>query len=90
MILASIFAAVVLSSAGLEALLNILLFVIGPLVAPFLIVKSAVRAGAVVAGKTAAAPELPTAREILHTRYAGGEIGPEDYDKRRRPHLETP
>ena len=30
-----------------------------------------------------------TAREILDARYAAGEIGPEDYE-RRRSHLETP
>ena len=30
-----------------------------------------------------------TALEILDARYAAGEIGPEDYE-RRRSHLETP
>jgi uncharacterized membrane protein len=93
LILASIFAvAVVLISfigEGPGALLGFLLFVVGPLVALYFIVKSAVRAGVVAAGKAVATPELRTAREILDTRYASGEIGPEDYEG-MRTRLETP
>ena len=93
MILASVFAvAVVLLSfigEGPGALLSSLLFVVGPLVALYFIVKSAVRAGVVAASKAAAAPELRTAREILDARYARGEIGPEDYEE-MRTRLETP
>ena len=93
MILASIFAVAVvvlsISGAGPGALLNFLLFVVGPLFALYFIVKSAVRAGVAVAGKTASAPEFRTAREILDERYARGEIGQEDYERVRRE-LETP
>ncbi len=93
LILASIFAVAVvlpsISGAGPGALLNFLLFVVGPLVALYFIVKSAVRAGLVSASKAAATPEFQTTREILEARYAAGEIGPEDYE-RMRSHLETP
>jgi uncharacterized membrane protein len=93
LILASIFAvAVVILSfigEGPGALLSFLLFVVGPLVALYFIVKSAVRAGVVAASKAAAAPELRTAREILDARYARGEIGQEDYED-MRSRLETP
>jgi len=93
LILASIFAvAVVLLSfigEGPGALLSFLLFVVGPLGALYLIVKSAVRAGVGAASKAVATPELRTAREILDARYARGEIGPEDYEE-MRTRLETP
>jgi uncharacterized membrane protein len=93
LILASIFAvAVVILSfigEGPGALLSFLLFVVGPLVALYFIVKSAVRAGVVAASKAAATPELRTAREILDARYARGEIGQEDYED-MRSRLETP
>ncbi len=93
LILASIFAvAVVMLSfvgEGPGALLGFLLFVVGPLIALYLIVKSAVRAGGVAANEAAATPELRTAREILDARYAGGDIGREDYEE-MRTRLETP
>ncbi|MDQ3658492.1 MAG: SHOCT domain-containing protein [Actinomycetota bacterium] len=93
LILASIFAVAVvvlsISGAGPGALLSFLLFVVGPLIALYFIVKSAVRAGVAAAGKTASAPEFRTAREILDERYARGEIGPEEYE-RMRSNLETP
>jgi len=94
LILASIFAvAVVLlsvSGAGPGALLNLLPFVVGPPVALYFVVKSAVRAGVAAAGKVATTPPgLQTAREILDARFARGEIGPEDYG-RMRARLETP
>jgi hypothetical protein len=90
LILASVFAVAVvllsISGAGPGMLLSFLLFVVGPLVALYFIVKSAVRAGVVAASKAVAAPELRTAREILDAR---GEIGPEDYEV-MRTRLETP
>ena len=93
LILASIFAvAVVILSfvgEGPGALSSFLLLVVGPLVALYFIVKSAVRAGVVAANKAAATPELRTAREILAARYASGEIGREDYEE-MRTRLETP
>ncbi len=93
MILAAIFAVVVvvlsILSAGPGALLNFLLFVVGPLIALSFIVKSAVQAGVAAASKAATEPELRTAREIPDGRYARGEIGPEDYERVRRD-LETP
>jgi len=93
LILASIFAVAVVSLSfvgeGPGALSGFLLFVVGPLVALYFIVKSAVRAGVVVANKAAATPELRSAREILDARYAGGEIGPEAYEE-MRTRLETP
>jgi len=93
LILASIFAVAVvllsISGARPGALLNFLLFVVGPLVALYFIVESAVRAGGVAASKAAATPELRTARELLGARYARGEIGPEDYEE-MRTRLETP
>ena len=93
LILASIFAVAVFSLSfvgeGPGALSSFLLFVVGPLVALYFIVKSAVRAGVVAASKAAATPELRTAREILDARYAGGEIGREDYEE-MRTRLETP
>ena len=93
LIQASIFAVVVVSISfvgeGPGALLSFLLFVVGPLIALYFIVKSAVVAGVVAANKAAATPGLRTARDILDARYAGGEIGLEDYE-RMRSHLETP
>ena len=93
LILASIFAVVVVLISfigeGPGALLGFLLFVVGPLVALYFIVKSAVWAGVVAANKAAATPELRTAREILDARYASGEIGREDYEE-MRSRLETP
>lgn len=93
LILASIFAVVVISLSfvgeGPGALLSFLLFVVGPLIALYFIVKSAVLAGVVAANKAVATPELRTAREILDARYAGGEIGSEGYE-RVRARLETP
>ncbi len=93
LILASFFALVVVSLSfvgkGPGALVGFLLFVVAPLVALYFIVKSAVRAGVVAANKAAATPELRTAREILDTRYASGEIGREDYEEMRE-RLETP
>ncbi len=90
---ASIFAVAVFSLSfvgeGPGALSSFLLFVVGPLVALYFVVKSAVRAGVVAANRAAATPELRTPREILDARYAGGEIGPEDYEEMRR-RLETP
>ena len=68
--------------------MSFLLFVVGPLIALYFIVKSAVLAG-VAANKAVATPELRTAREILDARYAGGEIGAEGYE-RVRTRLETP
>jgi uncharacterized membrane protein len=69
--------------------LGFLLFVVGPLIALYFIVKSAVWAGVVAAIEAAATPALRTAREILDARYAGGEIGREDYEE-MRTRLETP
>ena len=93
LILAFVFAVVVIFLSfigeGPGALLTFLLFVVGPLVALYFTVKSAVRAGVAAASKAAATAELRTAREILDTRYARGEIGPGDYE-RMRTHLETP
>jgi uncharacterized membrane protein len=93
LILASIFAVAVIllsiSGAGPGLLLSFLLFVVGPLVALYFIVKSAVRAGVGAASKAVATTKLRTAREILNARYARGEIGPEDYEG-TRTRLETP
>ena len=93
LILASIFAVAVIllsiSGAGPGLLLSFLLFVVGPLVALYFIVKSAVRAGVGAASKAVATTKLRTAREILNARYARGEIGPEDYEE-TRTRLETP
>jgi hypothetical protein len=93
LILASILAVAVvflsISGAGLGALLNFLLFVVGPLVALYFIVKSAVRAGVVAANKAAAMPELRSTPEVLDARYARVEVGPEDYEE-MRTRLETP
>ncbi len=93
LILTSIFAVAVVFLSfvgeGLGALSSSLLFVVGPLVALYFIVKSAVRAGVAAASKAAATPGLRTAREILDARYARGEIGPEDYEE-MRTRLETP
>jgi len=93
LILASIFAVAVIllsiSGAGPGLLLSFLLFVVGPLVALYFIVKSAVRAGVGAASKAVATTKLRTAREILNARYARGEIGPEDYEE-MRTRLETP
>jgi uncharacterized membrane protein len=74
---------------GPGALFNFLLFVVGPLVALYFIVKSAVRAGVAAASKAAVTLGLQTARGILDARYARGEIGPEDHEQ-TRTHLETP
>ena len=91
LILASIFAVAVVflsfAGEGPGALSSFLLFVVGPLVALYFIVESAVRAGVAAADKAVATSELRTAREILDARYARGEIGPEDYERTR---LETP
>jgi uncharacterized membrane protein len=93
LILASIFAVAVVflsfAGEGPGALSSFLLFVVGPLVALYFIVESAVRAGGVAASKAAATPELQTARELLGARYARGEIGSEDYEE-MRTRLETP
>jgi len=93
LILASIFAVAVIllsiSGAGPGLLLSFLLFVVGPLVALYFVVKSAVRAGVGAASKAVATTKLRTAREILNARYARGEIGPEDYEE-MRTRLETP
>jgi uncharacterized membrane protein len=93
LILASIFAVAVIllsiSGAGPGLLLSFLLFVVGPLVALYFVVKSAVRAGVGAASKAVATTKLRTAREILNARYARGEIGPEDYEG-TRTRLETP
>ena len=93
LILASIFAVAVIllsiSGAGPGLLLSFLLFVVGPLVALYFMVKSAVRAGVGAASKAVATTKLRTAREILNARYARGEIGPEDYEG-TRTRLETP
>ncbi len=69
---------------------NFLLFVVGPLVALYFIVKSAVRAGVVAASKAAVTFGLQTAGGILGALYSRGEIGPEDHHERTRTHLETP
>ena len=93
LILAAIFAVAVIllsiSGAGPGLLLSFLLFVVGPLVALYFIVKSAVRAGVGAASKAVATTKPRTAREILNARYARGEIGPEDYEE-TRTRLETP
>ena len=93
LILASIFAVAVIllsiSGAGPGLLLSFLLFVVGPLVALYFVVKSAVRAGVGAASKAVATTKLRTARELLGARYARGEIGPEDYEE-MRTRLETP
>ena len=80
---------VVLSISGPGASLNSLLFVVGPLAAPYFIVKFAIRTGVLAASKTAAAPEVRTARKVLDEGYASGEIGQEEYGRVRRD-LETP
>jgi uncharacterized membrane protein len=74
---------------GSRRALIFLLFVVGPLVALYFVVKSAVRAGVGAASKAVATTKLRTAREILNARYARGEIGPEDYEG-TRTRLETP
>ena len=93
LILASIFAVAVVSLSFVGespgALSSFLLFVVGPLVALYFIVKSAVRVGVGAASKAVAMPELRTVREILDARYARGEIGPEDHEE-MRTRLETP
>ena len=91
LLLAVVFAAVVvvLSTVGpgLGALLIILLPAVALFVVLYLVVRWAVAAGFRDAG---AGPRTGTrtAREILDARYAGGEIGPEDYE-RMRSRLET-
>jgi len=96
LILASSFAAAVFAVAvfslafvgeGPGALPSFLLFVVGPLIALYFTVESAVWAD-VVANKAAATLEFRTAREILNARYASGEIGREDY-REMRARLET-
>ena len=97
LILASIFAVAVFAVAvfsltlvgeGPGVLWSFLLFVVGPLVALYFIVKLVVRAGVVAAGKAVATPELRTAREIPDARDASGEIGREDSEE-MRARLET-
>lgn len=85
-LLAVVFAAVVvvLSTIGPGALL----FTLVPLAAMFVVLYFIVR-WAVAAGFRDAGAGPRTARGILDARYAGGEIGPEDYE-RMRSHLETP
>ena len=97
LILASIFAVAVFAVAvfsltlvgeGPGVLWSFLLFVVGPLVALYFLVKSAVRAGAGAANKAAATPQLRMEREIPDARYASGEIGREDSEE-MRARLET-
>ena len=101
LILASSFAAAVFAVAvfslafvgeGPGALPSFLLFVVGPLIALYFIVKSAVGAVAVAANTVAATPQLRMAREIPNARYTSGEIGREDYEEdyeEMRGRLET-
>ena len=82
---------VVVSVLGVGAgeLLFYLLYLVPTLAVLYLVVRWAVAAGVVDAGKRGAAVDRSGAREILDVRYARGEIGPEDYE-RMRSHLETP
>jgi len=92
LLLAVVFAAVVvvLSTVGpgLGALSITLLPMAGIFVVLYFVVRWAVRFRDAGFGATTRTGTL-TAREILDARYAGGEIGPEDYE-RMRSRLETP
>ena len=92
LLLAFVFAAVivVLSTIGpgLGALLVTLLPLVGLVAALYLVVRWAVPAGIRDAGG-GSLEWTRTAREVLDGRYARGEIGPEDYGRVRRD-LETP
>jgi putative membrane protein len=87
LLLAVVFAAVVvvLSTAGPG--LGALLFTLLPLAALFVVLYFVVR-WAVAAGFRDAGASSRTAREVLDERYARDEIGSEDYE-RMRSRLET-
>ena len=92
LLLAFVFAAVVvvLSTVGpgLGALLVTLLPLVGLVAALYLVVRWTVAAGIRDAG-WGSLEWARTAREVLDGRYARGEIRPEDYERVRRD-LETP
>jgi uncharacterized membrane protein len=82
---------VVVSVLGVGAgeLLFYLLYLVPTLVVLYLVVRWAVAAGVVDAGRSGVAVGRSGAREVLDARYAGGEIGAEEYE-RVRARLETP
>ncbi len=86
---AVVFAAVVVvlstTVPGPGALLMFLL----PPAALFIVLYFVVRCAVAAGLRGAGSGDGRTAREILDARYAGGEIGQEDYE-RMRSHLETP
>ncbi len=91
---AVVFAAVVVvlstTVPGPGALLMFLLPPAALFIVLYFVVRWAVAAGLRDAGVGAGGRTVSrTAREILDARYAGGEIGQEDYE-RMRSHLETP
>ena len=77
------------SGAGAGGLLFYLLYLVPTLVVLYLVVRWAVAAGVVDAGRRGSTAGRSGAREILDARYAGGEIGAEEYE-RVRARLETP
>lgn len=92
LLLAVVFAAVVVVVSGIGPGLGPLLFAALPLIATAIalhfVVRWAVAAGIRDAGGGGVGGTR-TAREVLDGRYARGEIGPEDYERVRRD-LETP
>lgn len=92
LLLAVVFAAVVvvLSSIGpgLEPLVLAVLPLAAMVIALYFVIRWSVAAGIRDAGGGSFGG-TQTAREVLDGRYARGEIGPEDYERVRRD-LETP
>ncbi|MDQ3318395.1 MAG: DUF6019 family protein [Actinomycetota bacterium] len=90
LLLAVVFAAVVVVLSTTGPGLGVLLFTLLPLAALFIVLYFVVR-WAVAAGLRDARADVGTrtAREVLDGRYAWGEIGKEDYE-RMRSNLETP
>ncbi len=90
MLLAVVFAAVVVVLSTTGPGLGVLLFTLLPLAALFIVLYFVV-SWAAAAGLRDARADVGTrmAREVLDGRYARGEIGPEEYE-RMRSNLETP
>ena len=92
LLLAVVFAAVVVVGSSIGPGLGPLLVAVLPLaamvIALYFVVRWAVAAGIRDAG-VGGVDGPRTAREVLDGRYARGEIGPGDYERARRD-LETP
>ena len=81
---AAIVVVVTMLGAGAGELLFYLLYFVPMLVVLCFVVRWAVAAGVADAGKGGASFGRSVAREILDARYAGGEIGREEYERVRR------